>query len=57
MRPSDQDCGCFACRCGLPYACKYEPVPVVFDDSEPSILSTIARHEARFYYVNKEPSR
>jgi len=54
---ASEDCGCFACRCGLPYACKYEPVPVVFDDSEPSILSTIARHEARFYYVNKEPSR
>ena len=32
-----EDCGCFACRCGLPYACKYEPVPVVFDDSEPSM--------------------
>ena len=46
-------CGCYACRCGHEWLCKDKPIPVVFDDAEPSLLGDIARHEARFYYEGK----
>lgn len=46
-------CGCYACRCGHEWLCKVEPVPVVFTDEEPGLLSTIARHEARFHYAKE----
>jgi len=51
---TNDDCGCYACRCGHPHLCRYEPIPVVYTDLEvQSTLGIIARHEARFYYEKK----